>query len=70
MFLKVRKNRSYQYTPRFYDPAKERREGNERRPIRFRRGKGRTSSLRSMIFGFAVIALIIYALHQLAQLAK
>lgn len=66
MFFKLRKHRTYQYTPRFYKPEKEPR---ERRPIRFRRRRQKTST-RSLIFGFVAIALVIYILHILTQIAK
>lgn len=70
MFLKPKKNRSFHYQPRFYDPAKERREGRERRPIKFHRGKGGKTNFRSLISVVIGIGLILYILHQLSQLAR
>lgn len=69
MFLKPRKNRSYQYTPRFYDPDKERQDdsGRVRRPLRFRRSGARASS-RSVLVMVILMAIITYILYKLAQI--
>ena len=66
MFARLKKHRPYQYEPRFYKPDKESR---ERKPIRFQRRPRRGNAL-SFLFVFIAVAIILYFLYLLSQLAN
>lgn len=66
MFVRLRKHRPYQYEPRFYKPDVN---SKERKPIRFRRSQRKSNSL-SVVFIVTAIALILYVLYLLSQLAN
>ncbi len=66
MFGKLRKHRSYQYTPRFYKPE----EDKERKPrIRIRRS-GRSAQYRSVLYLLVTIAFLMYVLYLLSRIGK
>lgn len=64
MFTKLRKNRRFDYTPRFYNPEPAKPESKKK--VRFRRPRRRSGNMRLMIFGAAFLALL-YALMTLSQ---
>lgn len=68
MFTKLKRHRQYQYTPRVYDPEKEKRNNRVqgRRELRFQRG-GAKASPRSLIFVIAAMGLILYLIYKLSQ---
>lgn len=66
MFVRLKKHRPYQYEPRFYKPDVTSKEG---KPIRFRKPRRKSNSL-SVVFIVTAIALILYVLHLLSQLAN
>lgn len=66
MFIKLARHRSYQYTPRYYNPDKE----DKKRPrIRIRRRSHQARS-KSLIWMFALLAFIIYLIYMFTQLQK
>jgi hypothetical protein len=66
MFIKLAKHRSYQYTPRYYDPAKENKKGPR---FRIRRQSHQAKS-KSLIWMFALLAFIVYLIYMFTQLQK
>ena len=66
MFTKLSKHRSFEYTPRFYDPDKEQR---NHPGIRIRRQRHRTKG-RSLIWMIATLGFILYVLYFLLKLQQ
>ncbi|RMF59300.1 MAG: hypothetical protein D6748_06735 [Calditrichaeota bacterium] len=66
MFGRLRKHRTYQYTPRFYKPEEEER---RRPPLRIRRSS-RTAQQRSILYLIITIGFVLYIFYMLSQLAK
>ncbi len=64
MFIRLRKHRRYDYTPRFYKPETAKTE--RRQKIRFEKPKRKSGSRRLMIYGAAFVALM-YILLTLSQ---
>ncbi len=65
MFTKLSKHRKFDYTPLFYDPAKEEREHPR---IHFRRLRSRRKSY-SLIWLIALLFLVIYLIIALSKIA-
>jgi hypothetical protein len=66
MFIKLAKHRSYEYTPRFYDPDKEKR---KHPGIKIRSQRHRTRG-RSLIWMIAVLGFILYLMYFLLKLSQ
>lgn len=67
MFIKLSKHRTYQYTPRFYNPKKDER---ERRKIYFRRATIKRSKSNKLVILFIGMAFILYTFYLLSGVAK
>ncbi|HFE64667.1 hypothetical protein B1H10_04895 [candidate division KSB1 bacterium 4484_188] len=67
MFHKLPKHRKFDYTPLFYDPEKEEREGHPRIQFRHLRHKRKT---RPYIWLIALLAFVIYLLIMLSKIAS
>lgn len=66
MFGKLRKHRTFQYTPRFYKPEEDER---KRPKIRIR-PSARSAHRRSMVFMIAAIGFVLYILFLLSRIGK
>lgn len=66
MFIKLAKHRSFEYTPRYYDPDKEKR---KHRSIRIRRRRHEVKG-RSLIWMIAALAFISYLMYFLLKLQQ
>lgn len=66
MFIKLAKHRSFEYTPRYYDPDKEKR---KHRNIRIRRRRHEVKS-RGLIWMIALLAFILYLMYFLLKLQQ
>lgn len=59
------KNRRFNYDPLYYDPKKEEREG---RHIKFQRKTRRsTAKMRSLVWLFILLGLVIYVIYLLGR---
>ena len=67
MFIKLVKNKSFEYTPRFYDPKKDAR---EKRRIHFSRMRDTNRRSRSFIWMMALFIFGVYLLYLLTKLAN
>ncbi len=65
MFTKLAKHRTFQYTPRYWDPQKEEREHPR---IKFRRVHNPKKS-RSMFWYIIVIGFVAYLLYLLSHIS-
>ena len=71
MFAKLRKNRTYGYTPRFYDPEKGKNpDGSERKKFKFHRTAAPKRSKWKMFLVAVVFLFTVFFLQYLSELAK
>lgn len=62
------KSRSFNYTPSYYDPDKEEREGTK---IHFKRNKSpQIARQRSLIWLFFLLAAVVYGIITLVKIGK
>ncbi|MBN2030952.1 hypothetical protein JW824_12000 [bacterium] len=61
------KNRRFSYEPHYYDPKKEEKEG---RRIKFqRKTRKSTAKMRSLVWLFILLALVVYAIYFFGRMA-
>ncbi|MFZ0391019.1 MAG: hypothetical protein WAN36_11230 [Calditrichia bacterium] len=68
MFTKLSRHRAFEYTPRRYDPDKERREG-KRPQIQFRQMRHRRKT-RPYIWLILMLAFILYIMVMLTKVVQ
>jgi len=62
------KSRRFNYEPRFYDPSKD---AGEKRRIEFKRAyRKRQAKQRSLIWLFALLILVLYALYVISRIGR
>ena len=66
MFIKLAKHRTFQYTPRYYDPEKEKR---KHRGIRIRHQRHQAKG-RSLIWMIATLGFVLYLMYFLLKLSQ
>ena len=73
MFVRLKKHRTFNYTPRFYKPEED-ESYRTRQRIRFRRGGSLTADYRkkswSLLVKVAAVGLVLYLIYWFAQIAQ
>ena len=67
MFMKLAKHKTFEYTPRFYDPKKDER---KKPRIHFSRMRKTSRGSRSFIWMIALFIFGVYLLYLLTKLAN
>ncbi len=67
MFMKLSKHRTFDYTPRRYDPKKEEKESG-RKPIRFQHLRSQRKS-KSYIWLIFLLGFVMYIIYMLSKIS-